>query len=427
MSVFLTKNAPGLRTSPVKRGYWVVKQRAGRAHPAAAGGGARAAARRGASWTCRCASCWRATARTQPAPAATRASTPSGWCSRATARSASGARRTWPAGRSTRAPPSRAAARAAGWTGCATTCARSRQDDFVDNLSRKLLAYALGRSLRFRRAHRRRRCEPSWPRNGYRFDTPGREHRVEPAVPDKRGRETARGHPMTETIGREPGGPSPGAASCAGRGHHGAALAGVAARLRAADDDRSPSASPCCSWATASTATTGGPRARAPEMKLGKTLAAAGAAQEEDQRHQRPLQPAGRRAWASTPARPATSSPACPSSKGRSSRPGISMDQVLASHARPGDRAAQHGAGLRAADDRLPRDQLLDGLQLAHLLAAARTRRSPTRSTRRWPSTACSRTAGSLRNQSILDRVQDRARHLRREVSATDGASSTST
>src|SRR5204863_4774963 len=26
MSVFLTKNAPGLRTSPVKRGYWVVRR-----------------------------------------------------------------------------------------------------------------------------------------------------------------------------------------------------------------------------------------------------------------------------------------------------------------------------------------------------------------------------------------------------------------
>jgi hypothetical protein len=26
MAVFLTKNAPGLRTSPVKRGYWIVKQ-----------------------------------------------------------------------------------------------------------------------------------------------------------------------------------------------------------------------------------------------------------------------------------------------------------------------------------------------------------------------------------------------------------------
>src|SRR5207253_8730251 len=26
MAVFLTKNSPGLRTSPVKRGYWVVKR-----------------------------------------------------------------------------------------------------------------------------------------------------------------------------------------------------------------------------------------------------------------------------------------------------------------------------------------------------------------------------------------------------------------
>ncbi|MCH2400399.1 MAG: DUF1588 domain-containing protein, partial [Pirellulales bacterium] len=26
MAVFLTKNAPGLRTSPVKRGYWIIKQ-----------------------------------------------------------------------------------------------------------------------------------------------------------------------------------------------------------------------------------------------------------------------------------------------------------------------------------------------------------------------------------------------------------------
>jgi hypothetical protein len=34
MSVFLTKNAPGLRTSPVKRGYWVVKQVLGEQIPA---------------------------------------------------------------------------------------------------------------------------------------------------------------------------------------------------------------------------------------------------------------------------------------------------------------------------------------------------------------------------------------------------------
>jgi hypothetical protein len=34
MSVFLTKNAPGLRTSPVKRGYWVVKRLLGETIPA---------------------------------------------------------------------------------------------------------------------------------------------------------------------------------------------------------------------------------------------------------------------------------------------------------------------------------------------------------------------------------------------------------
>jgi hypothetical protein len=34
MSVFLTKNAPGLRTSPVKRGYWIVRQLLGEYIPA---------------------------------------------------------------------------------------------------------------------------------------------------------------------------------------------------------------------------------------------------------------------------------------------------------------------------------------------------------------------------------------------------------
>jgi hypothetical protein len=34
MAVFLTKNAPGLRTSPVKRGYWVVKRLLGENIPA---------------------------------------------------------------------------------------------------------------------------------------------------------------------------------------------------------------------------------------------------------------------------------------------------------------------------------------------------------------------------------------------------------
>ena len=58
-----------------------------------------------------------------------------------------------------------------------------------------------------------------------------------------------------------------------------------------------------------------------------------------------------------------------PLQKGAVLRGGISMDQVLAAHFGEETVAAEPGAGLRAADHRLPRDQLLDGLQLAHLLA----------------------------------------------------------
>ena len=46
MAVFLTKNAPGLRTSPVKRGYWVVRRVLGEADSAAARRRAGTAARR---------------------------------------------------------------------------------------------------------------------------------------------------------------------------------------------------------------------------------------------------------------------------------------------------------------------------------------------------------------------------------------------
>ena len=47
MAVFLTQNAPGLRTSPVKRGYWVARRVLGEVIPAAAADGPRAAEGRG--------------------------------------------------------------------------------------------------------------------------------------------------------------------------------------------------------------------------------------------------------------------------------------------------------------------------------------------------------------------------------------------
>ena len=80
--VFLTKNAPGLRTSPVKRGYWVVKNVLGERIPPPPAvvpelprdeAKLRPAAAR---------SCWPGIARTRAARAAMRGSIRWGWCSK---------------------------------------------------------------------------------------------------------------------------------------------------------------------------------------------------------------------------------------------------------------------------------------------------------------------------------------------------------
>ena len=79
---------------------------------------------------------------------------------------------------------------------------------------------------------------------------------------------------------------------------------------------------------------------------------------------------------------------------------------VLANRVGQDTAAAQHRAGVRAADDRLPRDQFLDGVQLAHLVADAD---SPVPN-EVYPSLAFDNlfeNRGSLRNMSILDRVRD--------------------
>ena len=58
-----------------------------------------------------------------------------------------------------------------------------------------------------------------------------------------------------------------------------------------------------------------------------------------------------------------------PIQKGAIIHGGISVDQMLAKHVGQGDGAGQHGPGLRAADDRVSRDEFLQRLRLAHLLA----------------------------------------------------------
>ena len=144
MSVFLTQNSPGLRTSPVKRGYWVVRRVLGETIPPPPLTFRNCPATR-RNWICRCATCWPSTARTRACASCHARFDSFGLAfegygpigerrSKDLARTAGGyTRRRFPA-----------AARASGFEGVQRFIREHRQKDFIDNLSRKLLAYSLG-------------------------------------------------------------------------------------------------------------------------------------------------------------------------------------------------------------------------------------------------------------------------------------------
>ena len=125
MAVFLTQNAPGLRTSPVKRGYWVVRRLLGEHIPAppAQVPDLPSDERKLGNLTLReVLARHRENKSLRRVPRALRFL--SGWRSRATARSASCAPSIWVDDRSIPAPRSGRAARREGraWTACANTC-----------------------------------------------------------------------------------------------------------------------------------------------------------------------------------------------------------------------------------------------------------------------------------------------------------------
>ncbi|HEX2489498.1 MAG TPA: DUF1592 domain-containing protein, partial [Blastocatellia bacterium] len=170
MAAFLTKNAPGLRTSPVKRGYWVVKQVLGEhipPPPAAVPELPRDEAkldlplrdllarhRQNPS----CASCH---SRFDSFGLVFEGFGPVG---ERRARDLSGravdASATFPGG-----------ATGSGIEGLKTYLRANRQNDFIDNLSRKLLAYALGRSLILSDDILIESMRAKLARDGYRFDS----------------------------------------------------------------------------------------------------------------------------------------------------------------------------------------------------------------------------------------------------------------
>ena len=97
----------------------------------------------------------------------------------------------------------------------------------------------------------------------------------------------------------------------------------------------------------------------------------------------------------------------------------MSVDQVIAKHDRAGHGAIQHRSGVRTADDRISRNELLDGVQLAHFVADP----GFAGSVEVYPSLAFDslfENRGSLRNMSILDRVKDERAAMCREISSAD-------
>jgi mono/diheme cytochrome c family protein len=188
MAAFLTKNAPGLRTSPVKRGYWIVKRVLGEQIPPPPAmvpelprdeakmdlplRDMMARHRADAS----CAAChqrfdamglvfegYGPVGERREKDLAGRAVDP---------------RATFPGG-----------SEGSGFDGLRTYIREHRQDDFVDNLSQKLLAYAIGRSLQLSDDITIDELHSKLAADGYRFDTLIEGIVTSPQFLNKRGRD----------------------------------------------------------------------------------------------------------------------------------------------------------------------------------------------------------------------------------------------
>ena len=175
MAVFLTKNAPGLRTSPVKRGLLGGPPRSGRAHPRAARPGARAARATSANMgnlTLRevlaqhreneaCSGCH---ARFDSFGLAFEGYGPVGETPHGGPGRTAGGQRARPFGAGSAGRP-----RATAWHGLRAHLRAHRQDDFLDNLGRKLLSYALGRGLMLSDESTITKMQTRLAAEGYRF------------------------------------------------------------------------------------------------------------------------------------------------------------------------------------------------------------------------------------------------------------------
>jgi acetyl esterase/lipase len=189
MAVFLTKNAPGLRTSPVKRGYWVVKNVLGERippPPAVVAELPRDEAKMDLPLREVLAqhredpSCSGCHARFDAMGLVFEGYGPIGeQRSKDLAGRAVDAKATFPGG-----------SEGDGLPGLRQYLRQHRQNDFLDNLSRKLLAYALGRSLLLSDDPTVDQMKARMARAGYRFDVLVESIVTSPQFLTKRGRES---------------------------------------------------------------------------------------------------------------------------------------------------------------------------------------------------------------------------------------------
>jgi len=170
MAIFLTENSPGLRTSPVKRGYWVVRQVLGEVIPPPPPIVPQLPADEAKSdlplremlaqhrSNAVCASCH---ARFDSLGLAFEGYGPVGEArTQDLAGRAVDIHAMFPGG-----------SQGAGVEGVRTYIREHRQEDFIDNLSRKLLAYALNRSLQLSDESIVGKMEAQLQANQYRFDS----------------------------------------------------------------------------------------------------------------------------------------------------------------------------------------------------------------------------------------------------------------
>ena len=169
MAVFLTQNAPGLRTSPVKRGYWVARRVLGEVIPppppvvpelpndeAKLDLPLREVL---------------AQHRSNPACAVVSCAVRCVWTDarRTTGRSAKRGRRIWPDMPVDTQATFPGGSQGAGLSGLQAYIRANREKDFLDNFSRKLLVYALGRSLLLSDEPLIQRMNTRLAANGYRI------------------------------------------------------------------------------------------------------------------------------------------------------------------------------------------------------------------------------------------------------------------